>query len=186
MKMFMLLFQKILRPPPSFSPSYNAATKTHNEKRAGAHSNWAFCLSGENRVLSELNRPLSELNRPCRSWVLSGGTTLPPLSYYKFSSPTLFFFKFYSHDLNHPAGYNKIWIFELIVLSVQTIQIKHLIHSSGIRHSFSSLALRYIHSRNIVFKISFLRREHLTAWLWLYFATGMWFAWLECHHRPQK
>ena len=28
-----------------------------NEKRAGDHSNLAFCLSGENHVLSKLNRP---------------------------------------------------------------------------------------------------------------------------------
>ena len=77
MNMFRLLFQKIVRPPPHFSPSYNAARKRRlNKKRAGAHSNSAFCLSGENRVLSELNRPLSklnrplsELNRPCRSCV---------------------------------------------------------------------------------------------------------------------
>ena len=57
MNMFRLLFQKILRPP-HFSPSYNAARKSRlNEKRAGAHNNLAFYLSGEIRVLSELNRP---------------------------------------------------------------------------------------------------------------------------------
>ena len=105
MNTFRLLFQKIVRPPPHFSPLYITARKKRlNKKRAGAHSNSAFCLSGENRVLSKLNRPLSklnrplsELNRPCRSWV-------DPLSELSFVGWNSAFAKLY-----HQRPTNVVW-----------------------------------------------------------------------------